>query len=669
MVQHSRAIRESSSTRNRPSPESPSLPCWNGPSEGATADGFPLNITRTELALILAITVAGCAARFAKLSEVAVEHFDEGVYASNLWFSNEGYAYPDRHLYAPPFVPALIEWSMILWGGPTAPLLPGVVLGSLTVPLLWWVTRCWFGAAAGVAAASLLALNDFHITMSRSALTDVPMVFFLLLAVWLIHLATSQARPGIAALGGLATALAWSTKYNGWLPLAIAISGTTGALAASRLSGGMKRVSSSNSNRRTPASGEADPPSTRDLLLVLGIAVLVAGAGWSPVLSDLPNGYSEVSSNHRQYVGDLSEWIPSAIRHEAIGRHYAGLGTWLSGLLAAVSAALVLRAERSTWNSSDNRSLSSIPTWQLVQSARGSSSTWNAEPGASTIAATCALTGAIVLSPLIVLLVWSLVGLVTLIARTLRVSSSSDFSGHNACAYRLALWFGLAWLSGLLLATPIYRPYPRLILPLQCVATMGTGAAIVMLLAGSFLNAGATSSKEGISRNQTARLAWLVPVALLCAWRGLSTGVPAWQPRTELADIARDATRVAAANCQGEASEVEGFDYVVYVYGEPGLLHHIPSSHDRAFVKAVMDLSFTGPGYDHARIPAFVLAGPHALDSLEFLKQVAEAGPALEEIGVFPYRPSDFVLLDEVPPGKLDASRARLVRLYRVRFP
>lgn len=624
-----------------------------------------LNITRTELGLILAITVAGFAARFANLSDVAVEHFDEGVYASNLWFPSHDYAYPDRHLYAPPLVPSLIEWSMIFSSGRTTPLLPGVILGSLTVPLLWWVTRRWFGSAAAVAAASLLALNDFHITMSRSALTDVPMVFFLLLSVWLIHEAVAQAHLLGAALGGLATGLAWATKYNGWLSLVIAVSGTAGALLALRLlQRGNADSKEASSKKSKPSSKDDSMPSVRDALIVLSVAVLVAGGIWSLVLSDLPNGYSEVSANHSRYVGGLAEWVPSTIQHEAIARHYAGLATWLSGLLAALSSALVLRAERSTWNSDAARdSATSMPI--LVTGSGDSSSTWNGDVPPITMAAVAILAGAIVLSPLIVLLVWSMVSFVTLIARAIRQGSA--WKTDSTRAYWLALWFSLAWLCGLLLATPVYRPYPRLILPLQCVMTIGTGAAIVMLLSGRFLNSKDEASNESSSRG-ALRFAWLIPVALLCAWRGFQTGGPGWQRRTELADIAAQSTEAAAADCQREASEIDGFDFVIYVYGEPGLLHHIPPSNNRALVKPVMDLSFTRPGYDHAKLPAFVLAGPHALDSLEFQKQAAEAGEALEEIEVFPYRPSDFVLLDDVPPSMLEAKRAQLVRLYRVHF-
>ena len=51
----------------------------------------------------------GCA-----LSRSAVEHFDEGVYASNIYFAAPEYAYPLQRFYAPPLLPALIEAGMIV---------------------------------------------------------------------------------------------------------------------------------------------------------------------------------------------------------------------------------------------------------------------------------------------------------------------------------------------------------------------------------------------------------------------------------------------------------------------------------------------------------------------------------------------------------------------------
>src|SRR6187401_249796 len=71
-------------------------------------------ITRREWVLLGAVLAAGIALRALALSRSAVEHFDEGVYASNLYFSGPEYAYPLQRYYAPPLLPALIETGMII---------------------------------------------------------------------------------------------------------------------------------------------------------------------------------------------------------------------------------------------------------------------------------------------------------------------------------------------------------------------------------------------------------------------------------------------------------------------------------------------------------------------------------------------------------------------------
>ena len=709
-------------------------------------------VSRTELIAILVITLVGIAARFAFLSELAIEHFDEGVYASNLWFPDEGYQYPDRFLYAPPLVPSLIEWSMIIFNQATwAPFLPSLILGSLTVPLAWWTIRRWANGTSGVAAAALISLNDFHIAMSRSALTDVPMVFFLLLAVWLIIEALSGRDLRLAAVAGFATGLAWSTKYNGWLPVAIAISGSVAAwLVWPR---GTKNTNSDNSNLGTSS-----------VLACIVVVTIMAGLTWLPVWWELQpvGGYTRVADNHSNYVTGFAEWWPNAARHEYMQRYFAGWPTLLSGWLAVVSAAFVLRVERSTWNESlprdDNSKGGSSDvvkhgvkrsTWndesdtskqvtnatsQLTE-ARVKRSTWNGFHCVMTVAIAAALAGAVVLSPVVALGVWSLTELVASALtlrqnRQRRLHDSADKKPGgkrsqkpsrkaataeqtliaNEASHRswFGVWLHLAWLCGLVFATPLYRPYPRLILPLLCVGCIGTGLAIVRLLRGRLITgsssdqnlslSGHDSSDESatattISRrdispennpdNEAAetvveqpstsprpsmlRFLWLTLVVCLCVWRAIGHAAPAWQDRSALATIADQAVAAAAENCKGEPGLHANLDFVIYVYGEPGLFFHIPS--DRVATNPIMDLSFAMPGSSHSRGPTFVLAGPHAWRNPQFGEQYRELpDDALIEVAEFPYQVSDFVLLDDHVPSQLSKHRHDIVKLYRVQF-
>ncbi len=709
-----------------------------------------VTVSRTELVAILVITVAGFAARFAFLNELAIEHFDEGVYASNLWFPDEGYQYPDRFLYAPPLLPSLIEWSMIFFGQARwVPFLPSLILGSLTVPLAWWSVRRWSSGASGVAAAGLISLNDFHMAMSRSALTDAPMVFFLLLAVWLAVEALADRNLRLSAVAGFATGLAWATKYNGWLPIAIAVSGSAAAWIF-----WPREKSSTKDNEGGLSAGS--------IVACLAVLTLTAAATWFPVWWELQpiGGYSRVADNHRNYVTGFAEWWSAATRHEAVQRYYAGWPTLLSGWLAVVCSALVFRVERSTWNeaspyhdSSNGGSIraaeqgvkrstwnsESDPPKQLVKASSAAStttvkrSTWNESDFISTVLMTAALVGAVALSPVVALGIWSLIEFIAsgksvrrIHQQRLRDSSSrtaddkrrsksrskeatvSDGNSMIERAHRswFGVWLHLAWLCGLTLATPLYRPYPRLILPLLCVGCVGTGLAIARLLHGRLFNARSSSaildatgtsplknaapddgsredefSSEAVASEESdpqstaqsaaqsnwLRTVWLTLVVGLCVWRANDHRAPAWQNRAALAGIAEQAVAVAAENCKGSRPIKDEFAFVMYSYGEPGLMFHVAST--GAPILPIMDLSFARPGSDHARIPTFVLAGPHAWKSSQFGDEFrALPEEAMVEVAEFPYRVSDFVLLDDHAPRQLSKHRNDVVKLYRVQF-
>ncbi len=246
--------------------------------------------------LVAAVFLTGFALRGAWPSRLAVEHFDEGVYASNIFFLDDPQVpvYPSQHLYAPPLVPFVIQYAMIFFGVANgAALAVNIVAGSLTVPLVWWVGRRWFGPMAGLSAATLLALNDVHIFFSRTALTDVLLCFWLLAAVYFgwEALTTRRRLPLIAA--GVATGLAWWTKYSGWLSLAIALAGLIPWRLFGDLSAVTRRELLPNGmvKQLRPLAGS---------LGMWGVVALVAFAIWLPWLWALQSkGDIAVVANHR----------------------------------------------------------------------------------------------------------------------------------------------------------------------------------------------------------------------------------------------------------------------------------------------------------------------------------------------------------------------------------
>ncbi|MFM8582978.1 MAG: ArnT family glycosyltransferase, partial [Planctomycetaceae bacterium] len=212
-----------------------------------------------------AALLAALALRLWNLERVALSHFDEGVYASNLWFPS-GEGYPARQLYAPPLLPALIELCQGAWGpGTWQPLLPTLAAGCLLPVSVWWVARRWFGSVAGLFSLWLVALSPTQTLFARSALTDSPLALAVLLGV--AAAAEGIARRNTTALwcAGVCGALAWWTKWNGWLVLAITGSALPPWLWSRARPRSARRPTGTDVSRETDPGGTdgSAPPSRR----------------------------------------------------------------------------------------------------------------------------------------------------------------------------------------------------------------------------------------------------------------------------------------------------------------------------------------------------------------------------------------------------------------------
>lgn len=192
----------------------------------SSRQAYPLLVL--ELAVLAVISAAGILLRTWHFGDAALSHYDEGVYAfTGLGLSDRSQPFlmfPEQQKFSPPVYVALVALFNFLGIDPArSPLVVNAVVGSLTIPVVWWVTRRWFGPAAAVGTAALIALNEFHIILSRSALTDVTFALTFFVALAAVLSAIDRLTPRSAVVAGVAVGLAWNTKYHGWFALVVGL--------------------------------------------------------------------------------------------------------------------------------------------------------------------------------------------------------------------------------------------------------------------------------------------------------------------------------------------------------------------------------------------------------------------------------------------------------------
>ena len=391
----------------------------------------PPLLRRPRLWIVLC-TLAGAGLRFWNVGRLGLQHFDEGIYAlAGLWaLDPSGPAAIDPGLipYAPPGYPLLIGLAYRLafpWPGvsDTAAIVPSLLLGVATIPLVAWLTRRLFGDAAGVAAAAFCALSGPHIAFSRMALTDVAFLVAFLAALGLGM--RFLERPGFsrAAALGVAVGLAQNVKYNGWL---------VGVVVA-----------------LTAAIGCFDRDLERRRIAVRAIgwgvfAAAVAAAVYAPwfLFVERHGGYSALLRHHRSYVMGVGSWVANwrqqLAQTTALSGLVSGSLTWAgpAWAIAWLGSTLVRGsdADRGRW----------AGLWDRVLLLGGIALFGMAPNAAWFVAATSAILWIADLRPGVRLL-------------------------------------GAAWWTSALI-TPLYHPYARLWLPLTGLGWIACGYAIAEVL-------------------------------------------------------------------------------------------------------------------------------------------------------------------------------------------
>jgi 4-amino-4-deoxy-L-arabinose transferase-like glycosyltransferase len=554
------------------------------------------------LALLLSVVVAGTALRVWALSDSAVEHFDEGVYASNLFFGPPDYAYPQQKFYAPPLLSALIEAGMIVGLAPNvAALLPSFLAGCGTIVALWWVGRSWFGAAVGLSAAALVAFADFHVLFSAAALTDA------LLGLWLVLAVDAMGRSLLAgtlrlpvgdgarsvpasygwAIGaGIYTGLAWWTKYNGWLPLAI-------EAAALPVMWMLLR-----------------PPSqvARSWAMRFLVTAIVEAVFWSPYYLWLQShgGYGPIAENHQKYFVGFAGWVNAAGRQLsnqlAVGSGWSSLGLLLAIFLPTLLAPVSLR--QALWNF--GRSL------------------------ATTV-------GLLLIAGLFAVGLGAAIGLG-------RMGMAYQRAGKlDARWQRQVIMLALlaVWWCALLVATPLYAPYARLAMPCFLAACLAAS-----------MNWDTCLGAPEASRRELGHFAgWAVAVSVIAIWITVGMAIPrqkVFELPTNRRGLVRIAREVAGTR---EANQPRA----IFVYGEPALFFQLCAAGEE-LVAPVATLPQEPVSMNKQPIASYLFVGPLSLHDAAMRQQLADSA-VWRRVKRYEYPPSLLVWLDLHDPRRIAGQR------------
>ncbi|HUQ69086.1 MAG TPA: hypothetical protein VM165_06165, partial [Planctomycetaceae bacterium] len=353
------------------------------------------------------------------------------------------------------------------------------------------------------------------------------------------------------------------------------------------------------------------------LAVIVGTAVLL----WLPVLWDCQSvgGYSAVAANHRGYLEPSSRWFANLVRQGQNLDAYFGPVSWL-GMVIAVLPMIVLR---STGDAEKSRA---VPQRRWVLT------------GCLLLAMmVAALTS--VLGPALGLLLAGGLGAIGLGLNRWRQKELSRSEIMAACLLS-------AWLLGLLLSTPLYRPYPRLVLPLWLAA--GVGMAWLASQCAAYCR------PANLSRNGHVIAAGLT--AVLAIGTMLAGGTTVWEDRTALARASGDVADTLAAEQTSPS--------VVFVYGEPALFVALRERGVTAGLSG--DLGFTNRP---PLTPTYLIAGLFADRDAVFQEEWSRVQDQFVAVKSWSVRPSSLVLLDNVSPAELREGSPELHRtltLYRL---
>lgn len=304
------------------------------------------------LVLLVALTL-----RVEGLHRISLCHYDEGVYVSSAirlaGGAPEGFAFGQAQ-HAPPLYPLLVGilYQIIGIPWPNLALYVNALFGTMTVVLVYGLARQMWSRSIAVIAALLLAASDYHIALSRMALTDVSFTFWFsasLVAFLCANRSWQQgqrwSRWSWSVVAGLCSGAAWNTKYHGWLAPVFILLFAVATAVRSLVQKGKEQSPVKGQPSSTECRSDVANLPLRLVLasIILTIATLTFLPWFFYIQQHLPGGYRSVLQIHKSYLSSVIQWPAHAavlLQSLPAFRHYGWLLVVNLGIISfAISSA------------------------------------------------------------------------------------------------------------------------------------------------------------------------------------------------------------------------------------------------------------------------------------------------------------------------------------------
>ncbi len=162
------------------------------------------HMSRRALVVLIFIVILGAAARFITLSRESVDGDELFSRSIALLPIHSGLDVVRNDLVHPPFYYLLLKAGTTVWGASILGIrLWSLVFGVATLPLIMAVGRTLPGVRhAGVLAAAMLAVNEYHIFYSQQARSYAFYTFLVMLLVFWVSVITKEGEQNLPSVVG-----------------------------------------------------------------------------------------------------------------------------------------------------------------------------------------------------------------------------------------------------------------------------------------------------------------------------------------------------------------------------------------------------------------------------------------------------------------------------------